>query len=225
MRTPDERIEELIAAAVAGELSELESGELAQLAQVHPWIPDEVARLRDVAERAERAGIEWEDPIVTAALRERVLGEIPAEPVEESRRRRPWGVLLLGAACLTIGLGIGAALPGVLSSPPSGPPGTLGAYEPLVVTESAGIAVDADLVAHTWGTEAVLDLEGLIVGETYRVVFVGEDGTEFPAGEMRGSEVPIHCRLNAAVLREQTVRLEVRTDESIVIASADLPRV
>ncbi|WP_186307687.1 hypothetical protein [Microbacterium sp. 1.5R] len=225
MRTPDERIEELIAASVAGELSELESGELAQLTRVHPWIADEITRLRDVAERAGRAGIDWEDPVVTAALRERVLGEIAVEPSVEPRRRMPWGALLLGAACLTVGLGIGSALPGVLSAPPSGPPGTLGAYEPLIVTESAGIDVDADLVAHTWGTEAVLDLDGLTAGETYRVVFVGEDGTEFPAGEMRGSEVPIHCRLNAAVLREQTVRLEVRSEESAVIASADLPRV
>lgn len=75
------------------------------------------------------------------------------------------------------------------------------------------------------GTEAVIDAEGLTVGATYRVVFIGGDGTEFPAGEMLGSEVAIHCRLNAAVLREDTVRVEIRDATSGVVASADLPEI
>lgn len=223
MHTPDDRIEELIAAAVAGDLSAAEGEELRRLSQAHPWIEVEIDRLRDVAARVGDAHPGWTDTVVTEALRERILGGIPAQAAPVVRLRRPWLRPLIGAACLVVGLAIGAAVPAVTSLPPSGPPGTLGAHEPLVIEEESGIDLEADLVAHTWGTEAILDVRGLTVDATYRVVFIGEDGAEYSAGEMLGSSVPIHCRLNAAVLREQAVRMEIRDDTSTVIASADLP--
>lgn len=223
MHASDDRIEELIAAAVADQLTPGEGDELRALAHEHPWIDVEIERLRDVAGRVGAVEDPWRDAVVTQALRERILGDVPVRQ-ERPAARRAWVPPLVGAACLTVGLAVGAGIPALTSLPPSGPPGTLGAYEPIAVDDEVrGVEVDAELVAHTWGTEAVLDVTGLDVGSVYRVVFLGEDGTEFPAGEMLGSEVAIHCRLNASVLREDTVRFEIRDAGSGVVASADLP--
>ncbi|MET0296926.1 MAG: hypothetical protein ABW024_05965 [Microbacterium sp.] len=233
MSTPDERIEELIAAAVAGELTPGESEEFTRLRAEHPWIDDELDSLRSVHDRVRGSELDWLTPVVTDSLRSRIVGvpvgaDAPlssssAEP-STSRSRRRWVTPLIAAACLVVGVAIGAGAPAVLSTTPTGPPGTLGAVEPVEVRDEVeGVRVEADLVAHTWGTEAVLDVTGLSVGETYSVVFIGADGSEFSAGEMLGSTVEIHCRLNAAVLREDAVRLEIRDADSNSIAQAALP--
>lgn len=240
MHTPDDRIAELIAAALAGELTPSESVEFDRLRRDHPWIDDELGSLGIVSDRLRRGDVAWTTPRDADALRERVLAAIPAddERAADPRGRempasvdpvRPralrWVTPLVGAACLAVGLVIGLGAPALTNQPPSGPPGTLGAVEPLQVRDDLdGIDVDAELVAHTWGTEAILEATGLEVGETYAVVFIGADGTEFSAGEILGSEVPIVCRMNAAVLRGDTVRFELRDDTAEVIAHADLPQ-
>lgn len=56
-------------------------------------------------------------------------------------------------------------------------------------------------------------------------MFVGVDGTEFSAGEVLGSDVPIVCRMNAAVLRGDAARMELRDTGDAVIAHAELPAV
>lgn len=233
MSTPDERIEELIAAAVAGELTPGENDEFARLRAEHPWIDDELRSLRSIGDRVHAADVEWTDAAATEALRARIVGiPIPSDRpsasaapvVERIPARRRWMTPVLAAACLVVGVAIGIGTPALLTTTPTGPPGTLGAVEPLDVRdESVGLRVDAELVAHTWGTEAVLDVTGLAVGETYSVVFIGADGTEFSAGEMLGSTVEIHCRLNAAVLREDAVRLEIRNEDATPVALAELP--
>lgn len=235
MRARDERIEELIIAAVADELTPLERVELDELRAVHPWIDDEIASLRSVAERVSIEGDGWRELPVSAALRERVLGASgvasSAASAAPSAPRRGF-VPLLAAACLVIGVVTGAGIaslaasdpgPSVAEPAPTGPVGTLGAIEPVAMRADPGIDVDADVIAHTWGTEARLEIEGLAVGETYAVVFVGADGAEYSAGEMLGSEVPIVCRLNAALLREDAVRVEIRDAGSDVVAGAELP--
>ncbi|WP_431778605.1 hypothetical protein [Microbacterium aurantiacum] len=239
MRARDERIEELIIAAVADELTPLERVELDELRAVHPWIDDEIASLRGVAERVSIEGEGWRELPVSAALRERVLGASGvassdgdgSRPAAPSAARRGFAPLL-AAACLVIGVVTGAGIaslaasdpgPSVAEPAPTGPVGTLGAIEPVTMRADPGIDVDADVIAHTWGTEALLEIEGLAVGETYAVVFVGADGTEYSAGEMLGSEVPIVCRLNAALLREDAVRMEIRDAGSDVVAGAKLP--
>ncbi len=235
MRARDERIEELIIAAVADELTPLERVELDELRAVHPWIDDEIASLRSVAERVSIEGNGWRELPVSAALRERVLGASgvasSAASAAPSAPRRGFAPLL-AAACLVIGVVAGAGIaslaasdpgPSVAEPAPTGPVGTLGAIEPVTMRADPGIDVDADVIAHTWGTEALLEIEGLAVGETYAVVFVGADGAEYSAGEMLGSEVPIVCRLNAALLREDAVRVEIRDAGSDVVAGAELP--
>ncbi|MDN3495241.1 hypothetical protein QL996_04825 [Planococcus sp. APC 4015] len=229
MSTPDERIEELIAAAVAGALTPSERDELDRLRARHPWIEDEIASLGRLAERLHDSDAGWETPVLTDDLRARVVGGLPAglpvaAPAEPVRTHRRWLTPTLAAACLALGLAIGIGVPALSSLPPTGPPGTLGALESLVVSDRVeGVAVEADLVAHTWGTEAVLDVTGLDVGETYSVVFVSADGTEFSAGQMLGSAVAIHCRLNAAVMRQDAARLEIRDADANPVALAELP--
>lgn len=239
MRARDERIEELIAAAVADDLTPVERVELDELRAVHPWIDDEIASLSRVAARAAAEGSDWRDLPASAALRERVLGSASAvtaatraagRSITDAPRR--WFAPALAAACLVVGIvtGFGVASltavdpePSIAEPAPTGPVGTLGAVEPVAMRADPGIDVDADVIAHTWGTEALLEVEGLAVGETYAVVFVGEDGREYSAGEMLGSEVPIVCRLNAALLREDAVRMEIRDAGSDVVAGAELP--
>ncbi|TQJ30893.1 hypothetical protein [Microbacterium sp. SLBN-146] len=239
MNTPDDRIAELIAAALAGELTPSESAEFDRLRRDHPRIDDELRELGIVSDRLRRGDVVWTTPRDADALRERVLSSLPAvdAPAIDARagaapvtvtpvrpRPRRWITPLVGAACLAAGLVIGLGVPGLTNQPPSGPPGTLGAVEPLQVRDDLdGIDVEAELVAHTWGTEAILEATGLDVGATYAVVFIGADGSEFSAGEILGSEVPILCRMNAAVMRGDTVRFELRDAAAEVIAHADLP--
>lgn len=235
MRTPDDRWAELCAAALAGELSPAETVEFDELRR-DPRRADEYEGLRGITARLRQGDLAWTPPRDDSDLEARIAasiaraeGETTEGPrgVEPARRpRRPWLVPTVAAACLLGGLVIGAngtAL--VQPSVPSGPPGTLGAVERLAVTDDAGVDVDAQVVAHTWGTEAYLEATGLNVGATYELVFVGADGTEFSAGEVLGSEVPIVCRMNAAVPRSETVRLELRDTQRSVVAHADLPSV
>lgn len=237
MHTPDDRIAELIAAALAGELSPTEAAEFDRLRRDHPWIDDELRDLGVVSDRLSRGDVTWTTPRDVDAMRARIFSALPtadeaaatapaARTVAPERRPRRWLAPMLAAACLVIGVGIGLGVPGLTApQPPSGPPGTLGAVEAIQVNDDiTGVDVDAELVAHTWGTEAILEATGLDVGATYAVVFIGADGAEFSAGEILGSEVPIICRMNAAVMREDTVRFEVRDAGASVVAHADLPR-
>ncbi|MFJ4039278.1 hypothetical protein ACIPVB_14515 [Microbacterium sp. NPDC090007] len=238
MRTPDDRWAELCAAALAGELSPAETAEFDELRR-DPRRAEEYEGLRGITARLRQGDLAWTPPRDDSDLEARIAASIARadseaatgvpraiEPAARPRRRR-WLLPTVAAACLVGGLVIGVNGPALVQpSAPVGPPGTLGALEPLAVTDDdAGIDVDAQLVAHTWGTEAYLEATGLNVGATYELVFVGVDGTEFPAGEVLGSEVPIVCRMNAAVPRSETVRLELRDTQRSVVAHADLPAV
>lgn len=239
MPTADERRSELIAAAVSDELSAAERAELDVLRSVDPAVDREIESLRSMLQAVAQASPDWEQVDASPALRDRILraaGAVPdplhasgaARPprsAKRSRRRRAW-VPLLAAACLAVGIGVGALLPPLFASAPAGPPGTLGAIEAVEVRDTLEDAtIEAEIVAHTWGTEAILDADGLDVGASYDIVLIGTDGTEFSAGAMLGSEVHIHCRVNAAVLREEVARLEIRGEDRAVVAVADLPGV
>jgi hypothetical protein len=235
MNTPDDRTAELIAAAVADALTPAERIEFDSLRKQQPWIDAEVAELRALTAEVGMVGAPWIVAEPEASLRDRVVAATSPAPSDdranvvllraEPSRKRRWLVPALGAACLAVGLAIGVALP-AMESTPAGPPGTLGAVEPVDLSdERAGTTIDADLVAHTWGTEAIVDATGLEVGKAYSVVLVGTDGSEFSAGAMLGSAVPIHCSVNAAVMRADVARLEIRDAGARVVAAADLPEV
>ncbi|MEH3076042.1 MAG: hypothetical protein PGN11_05105 [Quadrisphaera sp.] len=83
----------------------------------------------------------------------------------------------------------------------AGPPGTLGAVERVSAQTSAGVGATASVVAHTWGTETLLELTGLEAGRTYQVVVVDDAGTAVVAGTLIGTGGEVDCTMNAAVLR------------------------
>lgn len=231
MRTPDDRWAELAAAALAGELSAAEEVEFDELRRSDPARAEEYAHLEDLTGRLRQGDVGWVAPRDGGELFARIESSLgvpaPVPHAAPRERQRRWVTPVVAAACLVGGVVIGVNGVGLFdSSVPSGPPGTLGALERIAVSDDRdGVDVSAEVVAHTWGTEAYLEATGLDVGATYELVFVGVDGAEFSAGEVLGSEVPIVCRLNAAVLRGDAVRMELRDTGEAVIAHADLPAV
>lgn len=265
---PDERRAELIAAALAQDLSDDERRELEVMIAVDPSIAAELDDLGATASMLRAMDLDWQEPELPAGLRAGVLaatrapsstditgaGAPAASPahggasvadLEDRRRvrdstsrdagkprgaghlrpaRRRLNALLLAVGCFMAGALVTAGAYLIGSTPPSGPPGTLGAVEDVGFAGApAGVRVDGSLVAHSWGTETVLEIAGLEVGASYVVVLVAQDGTEFDSGTFLGSEVPIDCRMNAAIMRHEVVRVEIRDDDGGLVTGADLP--
>jgi hypothetical protein len=213
-------------------------GVVARLGPVGAWQDATAdAALRDRVETAVTADEhvdvdERADPAEEAAVPSRASAAVdgpapsPVVPLRPRRSRRVALTVLGAAACVAVG-----AAGGVLAATPrdalvAGPPGTLGAVEEVAFGgEPSGVAVDGDLVAHTWGTETVLTVDGLSVGEVFSVVVVDDEGVEHESGTFLGTDVTIDCRMNAAVLREHVVAVEVRGADGAEIATATVPSV
>ena len=251
-----DRRAELIAAALASDLSPDEAVELDALRVVDPTVDDEIASLGGVVARLGPVGT-WQDAPADARLRDRVesavardeagLGDDRAEevsvapgapaplpgsasasvvPLRPRRTRRVALTVLGAAACVAIGVGGGVLAATPRDAHVAGPPGTLGAVEHVAFAgEPSGVAVDGDLVAHTWGTETVLTVDGLPIGQAFSVVVVDDTGAEHESGAFLGTDVTIDCRMNAAVLREHVVAVEVRGADGVEIATASVPSV
>jgi hypothetical protein len=172
-------------------------------------------------ERAEEAAVAPSDPAT-------VPGSAPVVPLRpRARRSRRIALTVLGAAaCVAVGVGGGVLAATPRDAHVAGPPGTLGAVEHVAFAgEPSGVAVDGDLVAHTWGTETVLTVDGLPTGQAFSVVVVDDTGAEHESGAFLGTDVTIDCRMNAAVLREHVVSVEVRGADGAEIATASVPSV
>ncbi|ROP75721.1 hypothetical protein EDF18_2348 [Frigoribacterium sp. PhB107] len=275
-----DRRAELIAAALASDLSPAEAVELDALRVVDPTVDDEIASLGGVVARLGPVGT-WQDAPADAALRDRVESAVardgssdaaeraepaaagaaaadaqraeradPSDRAEEAavaagapaplpgdasapvvplrpRRSRRVALTVLGAAaCVAVGVGGGVLAATPRDAHVAGPPGTLGAVEHVAFAgEPSGVAVDGDLVAHTWGTETVLTVDGLPTGQAFSVVVVDDTGAEHESGAFLGTDVTIDCRMNAAVLREHVVAVEVRGADGVEIATASVPSV
>jgi hypothetical protein len=191
--------------------------------------PDLGARVQQVTRQDDaaagpRRALSDEDTAQTTGAPEPVGARdatvVPLRP----RRRAP----LLVAAATGLVAGVGATLLGtqLADAPPSGPPGTLGAVEEVEFAgERPGSVVDGAVVAHTWGTETVLEVDGTTVGQTFQVVVVGRDGEEFSSGAFVGSEQTVTCRMNAAVLREDAAEIRIEGADETLLAAAPLPPV
>jgi len=252
--TSADRRAELIAAALASDLSPAEAVELDALRAVDPTVDDEIASLGGVVARL-RPVDAWRDAVAGDDLRDRVESAVaregraeeaptasgapvasgvaaapdvapvaPVVPLRPRRARRAALAVLGAAACVAVGVGGGVLATTVRDAPVAGPPGTLGAVEHVAFAgEPSGVAVDGDLVAHTWGTETVLSVDGLPVGDAFSVVVVDDAGVEHESGTFLGTDVTIDCRMNAAVLREHVVAVEVRGADGTDIATATVP--
>ncbi len=238
----------LAAAATGAPLDAAERADLEALLAHDPGAAAELTELRAVLAQLEPLrglhdpAARWEED-ADPALRERVLAatsgagtsgaDAPPAAVQVPRQRehhrgRVARYALAACALLLVG-GLGGALlrGGADDGSPataSGPPGTLGAREQVSVqTTSSGVTATAAVVAHTWGTEALLDVSGLPAGRTYQVVVVDEDGDAVVAGSFIGAQKPVECAMNAAVLRQDASRVEVLDPTGAPVVSAELP--
>ncbi|GAB2978244.1 hypothetical protein [Frigoribacterium salinisoli] len=243
--TPDERAElDRLRAAdptIDAELAEL-GGLTSTLAAAGPWLDaapsdelrrrvaaigaDEAAPGRVHAARDARAPQEAVVAQEAAVAQEARLAPVtPLAPAAARPRPRRLLSVLAAAACLVVGAGAGALVAAPRDATVDGPPGTLGAVEPIDFEGvPAGVVLDADLVAHTWGTETVLTVDGLPPGDAFSVVVVDDEGREHESGAFLGSTVEVDCRLNAAVTREHVAAIEIRGADGEV-AVAEVPRV
>ncbi|WP_152364977.1 hypothetical protein [Microlunatus speluncae] len=142
-----------------------------------------------------------------------------------SRLRRRIGLAAAAVALVLAGaLGQGAIAELARPKPPTGPPGTLGAVEPITFSDApAGVEVNGAVVAHTWGTETRVEIGGLPVGNSFTVVLVDDNGTEYTAGGFVGSRLPVDCQLNAAVLRADAKMIKVLDKSGTMIMTSALP--
>lgn len=271
------RQDELMAAALAGELTSAEREELDAACAANPALLREIQSLQGLSQRLTNSGVDWTEHAVPVTLAQKMealsvelsgpgsseetassvrapqvgnglatngpvssrpdtnvpaptrpVRSLPAtSPSDRNRRRYRRPLLAAAAAALLVIGGVGgAALSNLQQAPPTGPPGTLGAVEDVQLQGSpTGTTIDATLIAHTWGTETVLAIDGLPVGESYEVVLVRTDGTELDSGTFLGAAQTVTCRMNAAVLRGEVAALQIRSTAGTVLASSDLPRV
>ncbi|HEU0104448.1 MAG TPA: hypothetical protein VFR07_19225 [Mycobacteriales bacterium] len=236
----DDRRAELLGGAVSGDLDAAEQRELDALLAADPSAAAELEEQRATVELLLRHGSAQRP---SAQLRDRVLlqlsepaahlslaGSAPSPSVRPGMGSRWWaaaatvGVLLLGSGIAVGRLSAGGAdAPSVVAV--SGPPGTLGAREPLSVQAAAGVAIDAAVVAHTWGTEAVFDVAGLTAGQTYQVTFESADGRTLDAGSFLATTGTVRCRMNAALLRPDARQLSIVGPDGSAVVAATLPAV
>jgi hypothetical protein len=159
-----------------------------------------------------------EDPWPPGDLEESTLAPILGE-IDRARRRIRrfrWSALAAAALCVVV---IGLA-------------GFTWFLEPAVSLEPlsfSGVApgverVEGNLIAHAWGTEIRLVASGLRDGQPYRVTLVSEDGERVSSGTFIGAgDKPVRGTFNAALLRKDAARLEVRTPGGELVFLAKLP--
>jgi hypothetical protein len=250
---PDDRRAELIAAALADDLSPAETAELDALRAADPTVDEEIALLGGLPGRIRDVG-SWQEAEPSAELERRIAriadghdqdataetgtptdadapadrpADLDAHRARRGSRTRRTALLIAGAAaCLALGAAGGAFLATPRADVATGPAGTLGAVEDVTFAGApAGVDVEGDVVAHTWGTETVLSVGGLPVGDSFRVVVIDAAGGEHASGTMLGSAVRIDCRLNADVLRQDAASVEIRDAAGDRVAVAELPPV
>lgn len=225
MTNPHDRRAELIAGAVADDLDAAEDAELRALAAADPSVHSEMQSMRETVSRLSPAsGVRWEDAEPGDLLRRRV--------VAATSHRSRWATVGAVAAGIAIGVASVGAIQtvrgpdtAVVAAEAPGPPGELGAFETVDFSEFlSGVSVDGGLIAHTWGTETVLDMSGVPVDRDYEVFLIERSGDVSASGSFRGSAVDIDCRMNASVLRGDVVGIEIRSGAQ-VLAQAAVPTV
>lgn len=237
---------ELIGAALAGELTPQEQAELDEMGRRDPSVLTELAELNALRGQLRASALTWVDAEPGPGLTDRLAAIAETDAVTEPdaaaethaatelvgqrapTRDRAWrgrAARGLVAACL-----VGAGVLGTLGyqrtagEPPDGPPGTLGAVEQIAFSgEPDDTVVRASLVAHTWGTETVLEVDGFTVGETFEVVLVSDSGKELSSGAFIGADATVSCRMNAAVMREDVAQVWIVSSDEHVRLVAELP--
>ena len=158
-----------------------------------------------------------EEPWPPGDLEELTLAPILGEIQRARRRRRPfrWSALAAAAICV-VAIGL-AGFVGLLEP-------AVALVEPVPFSVAPGMKVEGHLIEHARGTEIRLVVSGSRDGQTHRVTLVSEDGERVNAGTFIGiGERTLRGTFNAALLREDADRLEVRTSGGELVFFAKLP--
>jgi Putative zinc-finger len=202
-------------------LGKLDGGERSAM-QTHlascPVCQAEVRELEPVVEALADAAPDRidENPLPPEDLEKSTLAPILKEihSAQRHRRRFQWSGLAAAAICVVaIGLAgfVGLLEPAV-------------ALEPLSFSVAPGMEVQGHLIEHARGTEIRLVVSGSQDGQTHRVTLVSEDEERVNSGTFFGiGERTLRGTFNAALLREDADRLEVRTSGGELVFFAKLP--
>jgi len=221
MTPPEEhhRYREQIGAFLLGKLDEGEREAMQRHLNSCPVCQAEVRELKPVVAALADAAPDRidEDPLPPGDLEELTLAPILGEIHRARRRRRRsrWSALAAAAVCV-VAIGL-AGFVGLLEP-------AVALVEPVPFSVAPGMEVEGNLIAHAWGTEIRLIVAGLRDGQTYRLTLVSEDGERVNAGTFIGiGDKPLKCTFNAALLRKDAARLEVRTPGGELVFFAKLP--
>jgi len=220
MTPPEEhhRYREQVGAFLLGKLDEGERTAMQAHLNSCPACQAEVRELKPVVAALADAAPDRidEDPWPPEDLEESTLAPILGEIHRARRRRRRfrWSTLAAAAICVVaIGLAgfVGLLEPAV-------------ALEPLSFSVAPGMQVEGHLIEHARGTEIRLDVSGSRDGQIHRVTLVSEDGERVNAGTFIGiGEGTLRGTFNAALVREDADKLEVRTPGGELMFFANLP--
>ena len=149
------------------------------------------------------------------AAAERLSGTVTPLPSRSPRRLLLTGGLAAGVGGLAGYLARDLTIP---DAPPTAP------VEAITLQAADGVTATGGLINHTWGTELLLDVSGLEAGTTYVVDYRLADGSTVPAGSLLAvAGVLMKCRFNAAPLRADVRRIEVRDPDRRAMIRADIP--
>jgi Putative zinc-finger len=209
MTPPEEhhRYREQIGAFLLGKLDEGERTAMQAHLSSCPICQAEVRELEPVVAALADAAPDRidDDPLPPGDLEELTLAPILGDIHRARRRRRrfQWSALAAAAICVAV---IGLAGFTWLLEP------AVALVEPVPFSVAPGVEVDGNLFAHAWGTEIRLVVSGLRNGQTHKVTLVTEDGERVNAGTFIGiGDKTLRGTFNAALLRKEADRLEVRT--------------
>ena len=157
-----------------------------------------------------------EEPWPPGDLEELTLAPILGKIHRARRRRRrfQWSGLAAAVICVVV-IGLAGF---------TWPLEPAVALEPLAFSVAPGMEVQGHLIEHARGTEIRLVVSGSRDGQTHRVTLVSEDGERVNAGTFIGiGERTLRGTFNAALLREDADKLEVRTPGGELVFFAKLP--
>ncbi len=161
------------------------------------------------------------DPDRVAAVRAAAarLADGDAQPAHGASPRR---IFITGGIAAGIGGLAGYVVRDAgVEAPPAAAP-----VETVTLEAVDGVAATGGLINHTWGTELLLDVTGLVDGTPYAVEYLLADGSTVGAGSLLGvADVLMKCRFNAAPLRADVRRIEVRDPDGRPVVSSELPPV
>lgn len=199
--TTDDRL----ALWVLGQLDPDEDAAMARLVAENPALARRAEEFREVLQLLPDPAV-TPLPIITESAATR---RVPASRIS---------IAVAAVALLLVGAGAGFAASSL--GTPDGPP-----RETVAVAGPAAASVtSAELINHTWGVELLLSLDDTVEGQDYLVFFVDDDGNVADAGGFVGdADRIVDCRMNTALLREETTRFRIVDGDGRIVLTAELP--